>query len=238
MKVLIVEDEQFEARALGKLLEKYYADDVGEILFCSDGAEAVGLAAKERPDLVFMDINLPGRDGVSAAAAIRAADDNVEIVMLTAYADFDYAKASIANRVLDYVVKPYSAKTLRGTMDRAVDVIDKKRRVRGEAEDARALAGMLRKEFLHKVLVNFRLRREIIRRYVRMMGLHEKRYRILFFEAEENAFENLLARLRGAGIECMHTRFTRTACVMPWPPICWKAGLICAVCRRYWATRA
>ena len=222
MKVLLVEDEPVEARALRKLLEKYYPDDIEEILLAGDGISGVELAKQERPDLILMDIHLPGMDGVTASTTIRAMDKDVEIIMLTAYADFEYARRSIGNRVLDYIVKPYSARTLRETMDLAVERIGEKRRTRLEIEGAHNLADMLQREFLHKVLVNFRLRREIIRRYVLMLGIHEKTYRILLLEGEESADSTgaaateLSSRLRDSGIQCMHTHFTRTTCIIPY----------------------
>lgn len=221
MKALIVEDEPMEARALRALLLKYHSGAITEIIRADNGAAAVETARAERPDLIFMDIHLPEMDGVSASRAIRAFDDGVEIIMLTAFADFEYARQSIANGVADYVVKPYSVKTLREAVFRAVDRIAESRRERDELESSRNLVGMLQREFLHKVLVNFRLREEIIRRYVQMIGIYEKRYRILLFQpggdpaSDSPAWEELFSRLRAGGIQYMHTQFTHTVCVIP-----------------------
>lgn len=119
MKIMIVEDEAIEAAALQKLLKQYYSDKIRQIKVCGDGREAVMQAERESFDLIFMDINLPFIDGVSASTQIRLMDKKVIIIiMLTAYSDFDYARESIDNQVFAYITKPYSVKTLRSVLDR------------------------------------------------------------------------------------------------------------------------
>ena len=82
-KVLIVDDDPFIRKLIATTLE----DVAGfELLQASDGAEAVDTAAREKPELVFLDIDMPRLDGIEACAKIRAQPEteNATIVMLTA----------------------------------------------------------------------------------------------------------------------------------------------------------
>lgn len=126
MKIMIAEDEKIEALALQKILKQCYQDKIKQIHICKDGREAIIQAAKEQFDIIFMDINMPFIDGISAAAQIRIKDKKAKIIMLTAYSDFDYAKASIENQVFSYITKPYSVKTLKAVMDKLIFEDDQK----------------------------------------------------------------------------------------------------------------
>jgi two-component system response regulator YesN len=219
--VLIAEDEPREAEALRLLLLKYYPEHVGEVAVAGNGDDAVRAARDFRPDVVFMDIHMPGLNGLNAGREIRAGDDEVEIIMVTAYADFDYARQAIANRILHYLVKPYSVKTLREAFDQAVIRMEKAGRLRRSRESSRRLAGLLEREFLHKIMVNFRLREDIILRHARMLGVDSHCYRLFFFEIggeappDAGACEDLFSRLRQAGIGFMHSLFKNTLCILP-----------------------
>jgi YesN/AraC family two-component response regulator len=119
MKILIAEDEHMESKALQHLLYSHYPV-FNEIIIANNGKTAVELTKSKNPDIIFMDIQMPSMNGIEACYAIRNFDSEVEIIMITAYSDFSYAQKSIRNRVLDYIIKPYSVKTLRLTVDRAI----------------------------------------------------------------------------------------------------------------------
>ncbi|MDE3025775.1 MAG: response regulator transcription factor [Acidobacteriota bacterium] len=93
VRVLIADDHRLFAEALEAILA---ADDRIELVgLAGDGEEAVRLAEAERPDVVLMDISMPLMDGIDAAKAIKAADGEVSILMLTgsnARSDVDRAR--------------------------------------------------------------------------------------------------------------------------------------------------
>jgi DNA-binding NarL/FixJ family response regulator len=93
VRVLIADDHRLFAEALEAILS---ADDRIELVgLAGDGQEAVRLAGERRPDVVLMDISMPLMDGIAAAKAIKAADADVSILMLTgsnARGDVDRAR--------------------------------------------------------------------------------------------------------------------------------------------------
>ena len=102
-KILIVEDVEFNRDLVVQLLEDDYI-----ILTAADGQAGVELAERERPDLILMDLSLPGVDGWEATRRIKANEAlrNIPIIALTAHAmrgDAEKARACGCN---DYLSKP------------------------------------------------------------------------------------------------------------------------------------
>ena len=124
-KVLLADDEQIERMALAKRLHKHFGDSL-VIWQAADGNEAVRLCFKERCQLVIMDISMPELNGVEAAEQIRRLDEDCEIIFLTAYDEFSYAKRAIAIHALDYLLKPCEEEELTAVMEEAVGRIQKR----------------------------------------------------------------------------------------------------------------
>jgi len=102
-RVLLVDDQDLVRQGLRLILELAGLEVVGE---ARDGAEAVGLAERVRPDLVVMDVKMPHLDGIEAARRILAMRP-VPIVMLTAYASQDLVDRASDVGVFGYLVKPF-----------------------------------------------------------------------------------------------------------------------------------
>ena len=110
-KVLIVDDEPLIAEGLKKIVdwEKYNCVVAGT---ASSGKEGLAMVEKCRPDILFTDIRMPGMDGLTMVAALRSEYRNLQVVILTGYRDFDYARTALNLGVFRYLVKPSKMKEL------------------------------------------------------------------------------------------------------------------------------
>ena len=106
-RVLVVDDDAALSEMLGIVLR----GEGFEPVFCADGAEALGRFRETKPDLVLLDLMLPGRDGIDVCRAIRA-ESGTPIVMLTAKSDTVDVVVGLESGADDYVVKPFKPKEL------------------------------------------------------------------------------------------------------------------------------
>ncbi|MFF5791389.1 MULTISPECIES: MtrAB system response regulator MtrA [unclassified Paeniglutamicibacter] len=101
-RILVVDDDEALAEMIGIVLQ----NDGFEAVFCYDGAKALGIFREVKPDLVLLDLMLPGLDGIEVCKLIRAEDD-VPIVMLTAKSDTADVVRGLESGADDYVPKPF-----------------------------------------------------------------------------------------------------------------------------------
>ncbi len=116
LKVLVVEDEGIVAAGLKGQLEDIGHQVVG---LAKDGPEAVGLATNLQPDLIIMDIRIPGMDGIEAAQTILL-KSAIPIVLLTAYADEDFVRRAAEAGTMAYLLKPVGGAQLRSAIEVAL----------------------------------------------------------------------------------------------------------------------
>ncbi|GLY14869.1 DNA-binding response regulator [Kineosporia sp. NBRC 101677] len=106
-RVLVVDDDNALSEMLGIVLR----GEGFEPVFCADGAGALEAFRATRPDLVLLDLMLPGKDGIEVCRLIRA-ESGVPIVMLTAKTDTVDVVLGLESGADDYMVKPFKPKEL------------------------------------------------------------------------------------------------------------------------------
>ncbi|MBT4949323.1 MAG: MtrAB system response regulator MtrA [Candidatus Nanopelagicales bacterium] len=119
-RVLVVDDDLALAEMLGIVLR----GEGFEPVFCPDGSDALRVFRESRPDIVLLDLMLPGKDGVDVCRLIRA-ESGTPIVMLTAKSDTVDVVVGLEAGADDYIVKPFKPKELvarvRARMRRSED---------------------------------------------------------------------------------------------------------------------
>jgi len=112
MRVLIAEDEALIRMDLREMLTEEGHEVVGE---ARDGAEAIELARSLAPDIVFMDVKMPGTDGLEAASVISA-ERIAPVVMVTAFSQQTYVDAASDAGAMAYLVKPFTKREIMPAM--------------------------------------------------------------------------------------------------------------------------
>jgi two-component system, response regulator PdtaR len=115
-KVLIAEDEAIIRLDLKEMLEEEGVDVVGE---AADGEAAVRLARERVPDLVIMDIKMPGMDGLTAAERI-VGEDLAAVLILTAFSQKDLVERAAEAGAMGYLVKPFQKSDLMPAIEIAL----------------------------------------------------------------------------------------------------------------------
>lgn len=106
LKLLIVDDERIERSALRMIIERFLPEVrvVGE---AENGRVAVELAEQLRPDVITMDIKMPGIDGTEAVSLIHNRFPAIRFIMMSAFDTFEYARKVMRYGVREYLLKPY-----------------------------------------------------------------------------------------------------------------------------------
>ncbi|MCX5862530.1 MAG: SpoIIE family protein phosphatase [Deltaproteobacteria bacterium] len=108
-KILVVEDHPASLKMLAKMLGKNYS-----VFSASSGQEATSIARKEKPDLVLLDIEMPGMDGFQTFDILKTEiiDQAVPVIFLTAREDSQSREKGLAAGAVDYITKPYDSQEL------------------------------------------------------------------------------------------------------------------------------
>lgn len=116
---LIAEDEPVLARSLARLLGQVWPE-LRIVGMAEDGLQATALALAETPDIVFLDIQMPGRTGIEVAEAVADdwPDDQVEPLFVFVTAFDEFAVAAFERAAVDYLLKPVTAERLQQTVTR------------------------------------------------------------------------------------------------------------------------
>jgi two-component system response regulator (stage 0 sporulation protein F) len=116
-RILVVDDEPDVA----ELLREYFVNAGYEVEVALDGGDALMLIQTgARPDVIFLDIAMPGMGGVEMLGRIRAIDASIAVVMATANTDEVVARATLRLGAFDYVAKPFDFRYLEQVVNAAL----------------------------------------------------------------------------------------------------------------------
>jgi two-component system response regulator HydG len=128
-RILIVDDEQSARSGLQRLLEQEgYAVDTA-----ADGAAALAIAAEKAPDLVVTDLKMPGIDGLELTTKLRESQQDLPVIVATAFGDVSSAVSAMRAGAEDYITKPIEIDTLILAIERGLQ----RRDLRIETENLR-----------------------------------------------------------------------------------------------------
>jgi two-component system, response regulator, stage 0 sporulation protein F len=115
--VLIVEDDEEIIKILDRLLSgQGYATIKSE-----NGADAMQMAATVKPDVVILDLNLPDFSGIQVLDKLKAMDETVQVIILTAHGSKDSVRSAMELGALNFLTKPFEFKELCGAVREAFE---------------------------------------------------------------------------------------------------------------------
>jgi PAS domain S-box-containing protein len=114
-RILVVDDDLGPRESLRMLLKSSY-----DIRTAASGPAALAELPRYRPDLVILDIKMPGMNGLDVLRRLKESDASVEVVMITAYASLETVKQALTHGAFEYLIKPFSRKDLEDVVRRAL----------------------------------------------------------------------------------------------------------------------
>lgn len=184
---LIVDDEAIERKGLRMLLERQNKDF--EILEASNGEQALELMQREQIDVLLTDINMPFLDGIGLLEKVYQLYPGMQVVIVSGYNEFDYARKAIAYGVSAYILKPVNPEEFARVMGNIRAKLDKKsieQQRRDESID------FIREHLLY-LMVNGQSRANLEDKAGNLIDLAfvKKYVRMMLIECSNNFFEQI-----------------------------------------------
>lgn len=155
IRVLVVDDEPIAAQATNVMVQK--TDAALEVVgTCFSGREAMEKAALLHPDIVIMDIQMPGLNGLEAIRQIQVYAPDTRFIIVSAYSEFNYAVEALSMGTSDYLLKPVKQAEFSAALKKVMaEIADRKAEM--NAKDARQkrlqiAQPMIQRDFIHALL--------------------------------------------------------------------------------------
>ncbi|HOW59172.1 MAG TPA: response regulator [Candidatus Omnitrophota bacterium] len=149
IRVMVVDDEALAREELKRLVMQ--DRDFTVIDMATNGSEALQKIEKEIPEVVFLDIEMPGPNGLEVASHLASSENPPRIVFATAFNQ--YAIDAFNMNAIDYILKPYQPERVQKTLDRIKEILKTKEIFKGKLialEDTLIQKGMLQKVVGHR----------------------------------------------------------------------------------------
>ena len=154
IRLLIADDERLEREALAEMVTRRFVEHEIVLEEAENGRKAADTAILWGADLILMDIEMPGMNGLDAARAVLAQRPGCRVIFVTAYSLFQYAHEAVHLGACDYLLKPVDPDELEASIRRAIRQIETERKlealapIQQEQEPEAPAAPQRRRHFL------------------------------------------------------------------------------------------
>lgn len=202
-RILIADDEGIMLESLKTLIQKNFPLEC-EIECVKTGRAAVEAAERFKPDIAFLDIQMPGLNGIQAMQEIRKYNNYTLFIIVTAFDRFSFAKEAINLGVIDYLTKPVNHKVIVDVLMRAMKIIDENRLKVSDDRKVRermaAVIPIIESGFVFSILLqdDFSGRSEM---YKELLDIREDYGQVLVVEWGDEERDGQLSNPVGAGVK-------------------------------------
>lgn len=152
-RIGILDDEYLTCLGLAKAVD-WSTIDVEVAFTCQDGKKGLEMIRKEKPDLVLTDIRMPGLSGVDLVKELKKEGFEGEIIVLTAYKEFDYAVETYRSGIFSYLLKPVDNDELLKVTREAIDHLRNKRREEERRKSMEGNLSVMESDFFYRLFHN------------------------------------------------------------------------------------
>ena len=124
-KILVIDDEKFITKSIKQHLEK----EGCEVMTAETGEEGVEIFKADPPDIILLDLNMPGMGGIETLKSVRKLSSDIIVIIITAHGDIETAVSSIKLGAYDFVEKPFELNRISVLVKKAMETVHLKREV-------------------------------------------------------------------------------------------------------------
>ena len=149
-KVVVVDDEAIQSRGLKNILRQKFQS--AEVEAFTNADSALEYIQREKVKIVITDICMPETDGLELTRRIKKIDSGVKIILLTGFADFEYARKAIHLGAFDYLLKPLNPDKINEVLGKAMNDLEDEKRLLEEHDRMKKQLDMTLPVYLEKLL--------------------------------------------------------------------------------------
>lgn len=198
--ILIADDEYPIRNGVMRMIREWAGERI-DVLSAENGIKALEIVRSELPDLIITDIRMPGISGIELLERIRIDGLETPLILLTGYAEFEYARNAVHWEACGYLLKPVEREELIASVEKGLDRGERSKRMnREEADESADDIPNTRNELIRRAL-EF-IQREYARSTLGIKDLAEQIHlnpsyiSVLFKEETNQTFSDYLLRLR------------------------------------------
>jgi two-component system response regulator YesN len=188
--VIIVDDEPFVLNGLIHFID-WGSLECNILCYAEDGIEAMAKIQSSPPDIVITDIKMPGIDGIGLTKYLYENYPEVKVIILTGYADFNYAKEAIKYNVVDFVLKPAFTEKIIEAVNKAKETIieQKEIKIRLDRQENKIndLSLEVREKYVYDLISGVMIDTEEILQKAEQLNLVIENYYVLLFQINKKA---------------------------------------------------
>ena len=201
-RILIADDEGIMRESIKNTIEANFGSET-EIVTAKTGREVVEQAESFRPDIAFVDIQMPGLSGIQAISEIKKFNSSIVFVIITAYDNFSYAKESIDLGVMEYILKPVNKQKIIDVCIRAKKKTEELRKKRSDdlkvKEKLEIVIPMLETAFINNLLQESGSERNL--NYLNILDITEKNGYVIVFEYADDFRDGSMTNAVGSNVK-------------------------------------
>ncbi|MBQ7564634.1 MAG: response regulator [Lachnospiraceae bacterium] len=201
-KLMLADDEGIVIDSLKFIVDKNFPG-LCEVASAKTGRQVIELAESFKPDIAFMDIQMPGINGIEAMKEIKRFNSNIIFIVMSAYDKFDYAREAIGLGVMDYLNKPFTKEMIVDVLTRAMGQIKKARDERSREllirEKIETVTPVIESGFIYSVIFQESYA-EDINNYRELLGISQEYGYMLVIAAGDDEDGRSLSNPVGTGI--------------------------------------
>ncbi|SFR84532.1 helix-turn-helix domain-containing protein [Anaeromicropila populeti] len=200
-KIMLADDEGIVIDSLRFIINKNFPG-MCEIEHADTGRKVIELAENFKPDIAFMDIQMPGINGIEAMKEIRKTNSGVVFIVMTAFDKFNYAKEAINLGVLEYLTKPVNHTVIVKTLEKAMKLIEDERKKRSNdlmiREKLEIVVPILESDFIYAIIAGEDLKKT---NFPHLLGIGQEYGMILVIEFGDSLEEGVLTNPVGVSVK-------------------------------------